>query len=297
MNLIFNKNNIEKELKKIENNKVEYIYADFNLNDTYKNKSKRIFDKLFKKSKYLILNLSHNDITDIDSICNLENLIELTLSNNKLRSLSLNINKLKKLKELYMSSNKLILLPETITELTKLEILDCTRCKLYSLPFLFSSLINLTELYLGFNDFDHFPEIITELKLHTLDLQGNNLSMLPKSFSKMKSLKDLNLSINNFYKFPETICKLYLEYLNIEGNFFQEIPYISMPTLKNINIGLDIFSYPKYIYDLPLENNNWSKKYIKHIKHKQFIYRLYFLMTKNNFKINYKILLFLLKFN
>jgi Leucine-rich repeat (LRR) protein len=105
-----------------------------------------------------------------------------------------------------------------ISQLSDLEVLDIGGNDLNSLPDSFSSLQNLTVLFLDNSwsegcpvgtTLDEFPMIITKLtKLQTLALSGQYLTKIPEELGDLADLKELFLYANLFRKLPDSITNL-----------------------------------------------------------------------------------------
>lgn len=126
----------------------------------------------------------------------LQSLLSLHLSNNKIKSLPPFL-KLKNLLVLDMDNNKLEFLPKTINFLSSLTELNVSANNLRTLPNEITQLKNLKTLYLRNNKLEKLPLKIEELQLlEVLDLSLNRLQLVPMSLYKMKNLKHLYLSGN-----------------------------------------------------------------------------------------------------
>jgi hypothetical protein len=102
-----------------------------------------------KVLKALTIAYEHSKFKEIpSSICQLNNLESLSLSQGKLKRLPKNIGQLKKLKRLDIRDNKITQLPESICELIELEELFIDGNKIEKLPENIGNLKNLKKLFI-----------------------------------------------------------------------------------------------------------------------------------------------------
>lgn len=201
--------------------------------------------------------LKHLSISDCgidfrvsDRIWDLTNLVQLSLSKNKLRKLSTKVEYLVKLVELDISHNMLTQLPRQIADLSLLRIFNAS-----------------------YNRFRKFTGFLYKCsKLETVNLEGNRLRRLPITvgnlellkvtkqwevgFGVLKNLKVLNLSKNLFNVWPEQVDRnSKLQELNLSNNYLRRVP---LQIKKNTSLQvLDLSnnllrSLPTAIYSLPL---------------------------------------------
>jgi Leucine-rich repeat (LRR) protein len=147
-----------------------------------------------------------------------DTILDLTLSDNQLASLPVNIfTSLGSLKTLNLSGNHLSSLP----------------------PKVFESLCSLETLWLGCNRLASLPEnVFTSLRsLQKLLLSGNRLSSLSENiFSSLTSLRILTLNANQFTSLPENVFTplVSLQELNFD------IDHLASPLPKiNPNVKLN----------------------------------------------------------
>ncbi|KYQ92217.1 RasGEF domain-containing protein [Tieghemostelium lacteum] len=131
----------------------------------------------------------------------------------------------------------------------------------------------LKELRLANNNFQQFPDLITDLvTLQILDISGNSLSTIPSSFSKMSALRYLNLKSNKFTSFPANICTLsQLTHLNLSYNSIQinksnTLGLSFLPSLEKLELQHNKFGvFPTDICDiqslkiLKIQNNDFDQ--------------------------------------
>jgi len=155
-----------------------------------------------KLTQYLKgLSLSNNPqmnfSEEIKKLATLENLIELSLSNNSLETLPAEIGLLNNLTRLDLSINNLKTLPTEI-----------------------ESLQNLTRLDIWDNNFEILPKEIAQLeKLETLYAYDNYLTSIPREIGQLINLKNLSFLGNQITTIPNTIANLLkLETLDLRDN-------------------------------------------------------------------------------
>ncbi len=128
------------------------------------------------------LDLESNNLEKIpETVCDLEQIINLNLSYNKIKTLPNNFGNLKRLNLLNLSRNQLEILPEGLSSLKFLERLYLQCNKLKSLP----------------EDFYTLPS------LRFLSLQSNNLTYLGKALRGLKMLEIFEIFDNPLQEFPD----------------------------------------------------------------------------------------------
>jgi Leucine-rich repeat (LRR) protein len=142
---------------------------------------------------YKLTDITSLDFTDnsFDSfpkmICNLSKLQTLKIGNVK-ASRKLNSYKI-------LKGNIIKTLPLELTKLKKLTSLFVLNCQLESLPASLCELRNLKELYIHNNPISELPKNIGNLKkLKYLNIRGTQIKQLPESFKELKNLKKLTIS-------------------------------------------------------------------------------------------------------
>jgi Leucine-rich repeat (LRR) protein len=162
------------------------------------------FDSYDWKGDVTVVDLSHQDITEIDG----SSIARLTEEQRQ------------RVKVLYLDDNKLTSLPDTIGLLDNLEVLWLSDSKLKSLPDAIAKLENLKYLDVRVNKLATFPKEILELvSLEELNLYGNQLTSVPDTIGKLENLEVLHLGGNQLTTLPATIGNLKgLEELCLMGN-------------------------------------------------------------------------------
>lgn len=173
------------------------------------------------------------DHTDFTSYENIEDIIEVDCSYNRLTYIPINITILKNLKVLNCSCNFLGSFPnhicdlENLTELciygndidwideeafgklTKLEIFDCSENELKCLPLSIYEMKNLRELDFRTNCIEYLSDSIGDLiNLEVLKCPWNILAELPDSIGNLVNLKELDCAFNRLCKLPDSIINL-----------------------------------------------------------------------------------------
>jgi Leucine-rich repeat (LRR) protein len=219
----------------------KFIYKHQAIYSKFNKKAKNI-DQFIKSVKVLGL---RKVLFLPETIGNLVNLTELSVSRNKLTSLPETIGNLVNLKKLIASNNDLTSLPETIGDLINLTELEVSNNNLISIPETIGNLTNLTHLYLAGNKLTSLPETIGNLtNLTHLYLGRNKLTSLPETIGKLVKLIELNVSHNKLISLPETISKLSLQILDIGYNKLEELPEIHATYL--FIAGNPVDKYRKY---------------------------------------------------
>ena len=136
----------------------------------------------------ITLDLSCNEINELPAalFANFTGLEVLNMQNNKLISLSKDVEKLKRLRVLRLDHNLLSTLPQAIGELTCLESLSVSKNTLLTLPM---SIGNLSK------------------SLKYLNFSGNAIKFLPMEIGALSGLRELFMDHNRFSTLPTTICK------------------------------------------------------------------------------------------
>lgn len=122
-----------------------------------------------------------------DEVFMFKNLRTLDLSKNNIKDIDTRIAELKYLENLDLSKNEIDTFPEVICEIRKLKVLKMSRNNMEEIPVQIENLGFLETLELWDNDFSVFPESMSNLKsLKSLDLRGIIIES-----SEMNRLEDL----------------------------------------------------------------------------------------------------------
>ena len=187
----------------------EIFHPDFNVLDLQCNKLRGIPVGLEEATGLLVLNLAHNNITEIpqQTFVKLCDLIHLDLSHNGLETLPPQMRRLNNLKVMNLSNNPLGF------------------AQLRQLP----SLIALKELYLSNTQRTsaNLPQSLEELAgtIEVIDLSKNELASIPECLYECTALKRLNLSENKIAEIHLQIDKWQkIEVLNLSSNKLTSLP-------------------------------------------------------------------------
>ena len=228
------------------------------------------------------LHLMGHEISDLpESMCHLEHLQLLDLSECSLSAFPDVVCELTSLESLDLHSNQIRSLPNSVKNLVNLRRLDLRRCGFEQYPEIVLEMPSLTEVAIYEGDrADAFPRQLNKLKTITrldmsnlhlnvcpdivgkftlieLNLERNrDLSSLPDSLAQLTSLRKLNLAGCNLSRYPEVVSKLTaLQELNLSWN--EELTSVSssvvqLRNLRTLDItGCGIKEYPEVFFDMP----------------------------------------------
>ena len=174
-------------------------------------------EQLISLSNLIYLNLYGNKISDIENLQNVPKLKILFLGRNNIEKIK-NLNCLSDLEILDLHSNKIKII-ENIYQLKKLRIVNLANNLINSFNELISN-INLEEINLRRNIINTIPNLRNTFeKLKKINLGKNNISKIESiyEFKKLKKLEELILEDNPIIKSKEAID--FLKTLPIEGIF------------------------------------------------------------------------------
>ena len=159
-------------------------------------------------------------------LCELENLLDLDISNNEIEDI-----------------------PDEISNLKKLEYFKCRNIKIISLPYSIKECKKLKEIHIKFSYLEEVPSTIGELKeLTFLDLRGTRIKTLPDTIGKCSSLEMIDLDHTSLESLPKTLLTL----KKIKEIFTNSTPFNE----KNETIFLDFSRDGKFIIQ-----GNYQVKY------------------------------------
>lgn len=184
-------------------------------------------------------------------------LINLDLSDNKLKRIPRSIRKLKHLKSLDLSKNEIRRVPCFIKNMDSLVELKLNYNQIKSLNKRdIRKLRNLKSIHIGANMVRELPnnlELLTQLE--TLNLGINQISEVPPSFSELKSLEHLIFYRNEFSAIPEEIWQLKkLKEIDFYHNKISVIPEQigNAKKLEQVYLAYNqISSIPDTLFSLP----------------------------------------------
>jgi len=169
------------------------------------------------------------DIQEIPQwVWGLDNLDALSIYNNEMETIPVEIAQLKKLKKLRIHSTKITTLPGEIGEQLSLTAMDLECPQLGSLPESFTNLKKMRDFRVSQSNLNAVPVFICDwVELKTLDISfyysfHNSVSKLkgiPKNIGMLENLKYLCLSGPGITKIPDSIGNCPLEHLEIYGNY------------------------------------------------------------------------------
>lgn len=171
------------------------------------------------------------------SVCVFDELVKLYLSDNKLRSLPMELQGLRNLQLLALDFNCFEDFPEAICQLPQLNILYLGSNRLYSLPSELSKLKELNTLWLETNCLTVFPKVICELSnLKTLHLGYNQIRSLPEELRQLQELRSIWLAGNQLTEFPPVLLEMHcLAVIDVDRNKIRYFPsLLHMQGLKLI---------------------------------------------------------------
>jgi adenylate cyclase len=126
-----------------------------------------------------LLLANNNKITHLDDNTCLDSVIELCLSENRMRALPASLNSMRNLQKLSITMNQLESLPDNISELRKLTQLDAKNNQMRSLPESIGAL-KLCVLDVGHNLLEALPDSIwNSSRIWYVHCAGNPLTQLP----------------------------------------------------------------------------------------------------------------------
>lgn len=203
---------------------------------------------ILKLSNLQELNLSVNNLTELNNLEELQNLQILNIGMNKFKTFPIEITKLKKLKMLEIWWNDIRTFPEEFYENNvTLEELDLTSMFEFDFTNNLSKIHRfkqLRQLNLGNNqikslnmEFDKLSNLETfgYIRQDKIDIKGIILKL-----SKCKNLKTIHLSVNHIEELPNEISLLNnLEELNLYENELTNLPnsLLKMKRLKSITLN------------------------------------------------------------
>ena len=215
----------------------------------------KVFGKPFSCDSLKIINLSHNQLTEIPtSILSLKFIEELYLGNNEISSVSQEISNLSTLTTLDLRNNLIMKIPDSLSKLVKLKNLYLHFNALHHIKYgIFGNLKNLERLTLHSNFLDHIPFDLFEqckclqeftifgnpfnsLKKDIYEIWGNKKSKvdfsslsiehLPFEIYLLKDITELDLSNNKLkYLPPHVSCLTNLKKLDLRNNNLLELPF------------------------------------------------------------------------
>lgn len=209
------------------------------------------FGNILILKKLKSLNLSSNNITDLNGLERLRDLKTLNLCNNKIGNVSFK-KKLKKLKALDLSCNSILNLDFClyIPNVSHLDLQQNSLNNIHELRFL----KKLKILNLGMNNIENLKPLKSLRKIRELRLFSNEIKDL-KYLADYKKLKKLDIAFNPIKNLiPFAILK-YLTHLSTD-NLGDYSVMAELKKLEYINFDFNVLELDQILFDVELQNNS-----------------------------------------
>merc|ERR1711976_969183 len=127
------------------------------------------------------LDISNNQITNLENFTIFESLNLLQASGNKIRQIPTSIKKLTHLEYLYLGNNQLEIINPALSLLSNLKLLALNNNKIYRIPEILTNLTNLRTLHLHYNEIAVIPAGLVKsdgnncINVQEITLRGNPL--------------------------------------------------------------------------------------------------------------------------
>lgn len=192
--------------------------------------------------------IEYNSLKELPStIGDMKSLRNLNISNNsKLTIIPDSIRNLTELRNLSLSCNSLTQIPDIFDNLPHLEYLYLPYNSVSQLPNSLQYLHNLVSLDLNFNALTDIRIICNLTELRKLALYANNLEIIPIEIGNLTKLRELHLSFNKIKLLPWQIGNLRnLHKLMLQGNELEALPdsLTSLSKLKILNLRNNEYLY------------------------------------------------------
>ncbi|KAK8803236.1 hypothetical protein WA158_000930 [Blastocystis sp. Blastoise] len=220
---------------------------------------------IFNESPLKFLTLSNNKLETLSQeIRYLYSLETLLLEDNQLQSFPDEIIQLTNLKTLRLTGNPIKNIPSSIEELTVLETIALDNCQLETVPDSLFTLLHLQTVLLGNNHISSLPSVKLLQELKFLAIDSNQLNSLPEGLSLLPNLMTLYANKNSITNIDEDwACNKNTTVINLEHNQIQDLPSV----LRSIWLangqerkGLSLKFNPILINDEDLEDNNPKRR-------------------------------------
>lgn len=143
------------------------------------------------------------------SLIHVQNLVQLDLTDNRLRSLTPSIGDLVNLRTLTMANNFLTALPDSLFKLTRLNVLDVAYNLLEDMSIELRRLSALASLHLNSNRLETLPDVFDQLPdLSVFLCDKNRLSELPPTLVHVHANANVNLEDNLLEPTLASLCFL-----------------------------------------------------------------------------------------
>jgi Leucine-rich repeat (LRR) protein len=158
-----------------------------------------------------------------EALKNPNSVIRLDLSDQQIDFSLKSLREFKNMEFLSLKNDHLEQLPMEILELEKLKVLDLSGNDFSELPEDFKRLKNLEELYLNDEkklNVKQTIDVLSEMpNLKSLHLENDHITEFPENIFKLKKLEYLYLNDNELHEIPQSIEKMnQLKYIDIQRN-------------------------------------------------------------------------------
>ena len=201
---LYERNDIDPVIKKLDRysnlEAVSFVKCEFS-----RNQLEAFFETIEKKIHFKKLAISHSNLKALpDNFYNLNNLMTLDLSDNKLGEIKPAIGEFKKLQVLDLRGNrKLRKLPKNLGSLENLELLNISACSIDSIPNSIGDCLKLRNLTANAGKLKHVPNSIGNCQnLKNINLGYNLIENLPNGIGKIKGLGLLSVGHNPYDSIP-----------------------------------------------------------------------------------------------
>lgn len=189
-------------------------------------------------TRLTVLDISNNCLEQLEhaELQNLQSLVSIKLSNNKLKHLPSYFSQYKSLRSLNVSSNYLVALPDFLCDLKSLVDLDISFNCISALPKI-GQLKTLERLWATNNSISgDFGADFNELEnLKEVDIRFNNITSID-IFTDLPRLEQLMVGHNSISKFEGSFAKIRI--LHLDHNPVTRFDFISsVGTLSSLNIA------------------------------------------------------------
>ncbi|REA61594.1 leucine-rich repeat domain-containing protein [Dyadobacter luteus] len=185
-----------------------------------------------------------------DLIYRFPNLELLSLMDNDIEQVNIDMSKLRKLKNLNLSGNILTVDSVHLSRNKTLQILNLQRNVLQDVPAIVKNCKRLETLWLGRNPLSAINDksFRRMKRVKNLNLYKTEMGMLPNGVKKLKRLEVLDLYRNNLTMLPSSVCQLKkLTHLAIAYNHLTSLPD-RMNRLKRLNV---LYAHHNWLSKLP----------------------------------------------
>lgn len=207
-----------------------------------------------------LLNLKDTDVKDIRAYINkfdysptsfseyLNNLIELDLSNNNLKSLPNSFSLLQNLESLALNNNQFSRLPDVIGDLKSLKSLKAHNNCIKEVSENIGNLVNLEYLDLSFNELNNISSMCKHLhRLQYFSLANNQLSRIPDCISiGISNLEILDVSGNKHIIIDIPLCSTHIKKFYAKHNGLCKVFPSWIFSLKHCKVEEVFLDYTRF---------------------------------------------------